>query len=64
MEDHPLLSTDQVIPALAFMTFGIVIVYAIVSFFRTMKGRSEHQQTPLTRASEEKRARHGSIIQQ
>ena len=39
MEEHPLLSTDQLIPALAFMTFGIVIVYAIVHFFA--KTRSE-----------------------
>jgi len=33
MEEHPLLSTEQIIPALAFLTFGITIVYAIVHFF-------------------------------
>ena len=58
-----MLNTEQVIPALAFMTFGIAIIYAIVHFFRTTKRQGEHQQTPLTRASERTRAREGSIIQ-
>ena len=58
-----MLSTDQVIPALAFMTLGLVLVYAIMNYFRTMKRKSERQQTPLTRASEEKRDHQGSIIQ-
>jgi hypothetical protein len=57
-----LLSTEQVIPALAFLTFGIVIVYAIVHFFSTTRKR-EGQQSPLTRASEQRRAREGSIIE-
>ena len=58
-----MLSTEQLIPTLAFMTFGIVIVYAIVHFFRTSKRQGEDRQSPLTRASEQKRARQGSIIQ-
>ncbi len=59
----PNLSTDQVIPALAFMTFAIAIVYAIVHFFRTSKRAGEDRQSPLTRASERRRSREGSIIQ-
>ncbi len=56
-----LLSTEQLIPALAFTTLGIAILYAIVNFFRTAKRQGERQQTPLTRASERTRAREGSI---
>lgn len=57
-----MLSTEQLIPALAFMTFGIAIIYAIVHFFRTSKKQGEDRQSALTRASEQKRAREGSII--
>ena len=57
------MTTDQVIPALAFMTLGIVIAFAIFSFFNVMRRRRERQQTPLTQASELKRARQGSIIE-
>ncbi len=63
LEESLLLSTEQLIPALAFMTFAIVIVYAIVHFFRTSKRAGEDRQSHLTRASEQKRAREGSIIQ-
>jgi hypothetical protein len=59
---RPVLNNDQIIPALAFMTFGIVIVYAIGHFFSAMRKRNERQQTPLTRSSEQKREREGSII--
>ena len=62
MEEHPLLNTEQVIPALAFLTLGIAIVYAIVHFFSTTQKR-EGDQSPLTRASELRRAREGSIIE-
>ncbi len=58
-----MLNTDQVIPALAFMTLGIVIVFAIMQFFSIMKRRRQRQQTPLTQASELKRSRQGSIIE-
>jgi len=58
----PLINNEQIIPALAFLTFGIVIVYAIVQLFSAMRTRGERQQTPLTRASEQTRAREGSII--
>ena len=58
-----MLNTDQIIPALAFMTFGIVIVYAIVHFFRTSKRHGEDRQSALTQSSERKRDREGSIIQ-
>lgn len=57
-----MLSTEQLIPALAFMTLGIAIAYAIVTFFRTAKRQGERQQTPLTQASERTRQREGSII--
>jgi hypothetical protein len=57
------MTTDQLIPALAFMTLGIVIAFAIFQFFSVMRRRRERQQTPLTRASETKRAREGSVIQ-
>ncbi len=62
MEEFLLLNTEQLVPALAFMTFAIVIVYALVHFFRTSKTEGEHRHSPLTRASEQKRAREGSII--
>ena len=57
-----LLSTEQLIPALAFTTLGVAIIYAIVHFFWTSKRRGDRQQTPLTQASERKRANEGSII--
>jgi hypothetical protein len=57
------MTTDQLIPALAFMTLGIVIAFAIFQFFSVMRRRRERQQTPLTRASETKRTREGSVIQ-
>ncbi len=59
---NTLLSSEQLIPALAFMTLGIAILYAIVNFFRTAKRQGERQQTHLTRTSEQTRAREGSII--
>ncbi len=62
-EEFPLITTDQVIPALAFMTLGIVIAFAIFQFFSIMRRRRERQQTPLTQASELKRARQGSVIE-
>ncbi len=58
------MTTDQVIPALAFMTLGIVIAFAIFQFFSVMRRRRERQNTPLTRASETKRVRQGSVIQE
>jgi hypothetical protein len=61
-EDDPLINNEQIIPALAFMTLGIVIAFAIFQFFSIMRKRRQRQQTPLTRASEEKRARQGSVI--
>ena len=57
-----MLSTEQIIPALAFLTFGIAIVYAIVNFFSITRKR-EGEQSPLTRASEQRRAREGSVIE-
>ncbi len=63
-EDDPLINNDQIIPALAFMTLGIVIAVAIIQFFSIMRKRRQRQQTPLTRASEEKRARQGSVIRE
>ena len=57
------MTTDQLIPALAFMTLGIVIVFGIMQGFSIAKKRRERQDTPLTHASEVKRARQGSIIQ-
>lgn len=61
MEER-VLSTEQFIPTLALMTLGIVAVYAIVNFFRTKQRQGDRQQTPLTRTSENKRARDGSIV--
>lgn len=61
MEEH-LLTTEQLIPALALTTLGLALVYAIVNFFRTSKQQGERQETPLTQASERKRADKGSII--
>ncbi len=61
-EDGLLINNDQIIPTLAFMTLGIVIVIAIVQFFSIMRKRKQREQTALTRSSEEKRARHGSVI--
>ncbi len=57
-----MLNSDQLIPALAFMTFGIAIIYAIVHFFWTSKRAGEDRQSALTRASEQTRDREGSII--
>jgi hypothetical protein len=58
-----LINNDQIIPALAFMTLGIVLAFAIIQFYSIMKRRRERQRTPLTQASEHKRARQGSVIQ-
>jgi hypothetical protein len=58
-----LIVNDQIIPALAFMTLGIVLAFAIIQFFSIMRRRRERQNTPLTHASEVKRARQGSVIQ-
>ena len=57
-----MLNNEQIIPALAFRTFGIVIVYAIMHFFSAMRKRNQRQKTHLTRSSEQKRDREGSII--
>ena len=61
-ENNPLINNEQIIPALAFMTLGIVIAVAIVQLFSIMKKRRERQHTPLTRSSESKRKREGSVI--
>jgi hypothetical protein len=60
----PLINNEQIIPALAFMTLGIVLAFAIMQFVSIMRRRRERQNTPLTRASETKRARQGSVIQE
>jgi len=59
-----LIHDDQIIPVLAFMTLGITIVIAIVQFFSVMRKRRQREQTPLTRSSEAKRTREGSVIQE
>ncbi len=56
------INNDQIIPTLAFMTLGIVIVVAVVQYFTHMRKRNQREQTPLTRSSEEKRSREGSVI--
>ncbi len=57
------IHNEQIIPALAFMTLGIVIVFAVMHFFSHMRKRRERERTPLTRSSENKRANEGSVIQ-
>ncbi len=58
-----IINNEQIIPALAFMTLGIVIAFAIIQFVSHMRKRRQREQTPLTRASEAKRERQGSVIQ-
>lgn len=57
-----MINNDQIIPALAFMTLGIVLVIAIAQIISTMRKRREREQTPLTQSSEAKRDRRGSVI--
>ncbi|MBT3071779.1 hypothetical protein KKP04_12980 [Rhodomicrobium sp. Az07] len=52
-----MISNEYIIPTLAFMTLGIVLVFAGVHFARFMQKRRERQNTPLVRRSENTRDR-------
>jgi hypothetical protein len=50
-----IMEGDQIIPVLAFVTLGIVLVYAIAQFMWTQRKKRQRQDTPLVQHSEDLR---------
>jgi hypothetical protein len=50
-----LINNENIIPTLAFVTLGIVLVFVAVHFARFRQRRRERQNTPLVRRSENSR---------
>ncbi len=58
------MNYEQFIPALAFMTLGFVLAFAIMSLVNVMRKRNVRQDTPMTHASEGKRSKQGSMFRE
>ena len=57
-----MISDNAIIPVLAFVTLGIVIVIAIAQYISIQRSRNLREQTPITQASEKKRSDRGSML--
>ena len=57
-----MISDNAIIPVLAFVTLGIVIVIAVVQYISIQRKRNQREQTPMTQASENKRSDRGSMF--
>ncbi len=56
------MNNDQIIPVLAFVTLGIVIVIGIMQYISIQRRRNLREETPITQASERKRSDRGSMF--
>ncbi|MFT4080113.1 hypothetical protein [Rhodomicrobium sp.] len=57
-----MINNENIIPTLAFVTLGIVLVFAAVHFARFMQRRRERQNTELVQRSEKTRERQRSAF--
>ncbi|KAI94601.1 hypothetical protein T281_10170 [Rhodomicrobium udaipurense JA643] len=55
-----MINNENIIPTLAFVTLGIVLVFALVHLSRFMQRRRERQNTSLVQRSETTRDREQS----